>query len=100
MAVSQETIYIYRNLDSTPLRVDKMQTFVYMDLRCTNRSCLFNGLLKYSFDDPEAALNEGWQYESIAHLAAHQQTPPMNAYSEAVKGDVLEMNIRILQPGI
>lgn len=24
----------------------------------------------------------------------------MKAYSEAVKGDVLEMNIRILQPGI
>lgn len=69
MAVSQEPIYIYRNLDSTPLRVDKMQTFVYMDLRCTNRSCLFNGLLKYSFDDPEAALNECWQYDSIAHLA-------------------------------
>ncbi|MCF0186005.1 MAG: antibiotic biosynthesis monooxygenase, partial [Bacteroidaceae bacterium] len=27
-------------------------------------------------------------------------TPHMKAYSEAVKGDVLEMNIRILQPGI
>ncbi|MFA2170594.1 antibiotic biosynthesis monooxygenase, partial [Escherichia coli] len=24
----------------------------------------------------------------------------MKAYSEAVKGDVLEMNIRILQPGL
>ena len=38
--------------------------------------------------------------ESIAHLEAHLQTPHMKAYSEAVKGDVLEMNIRILQPGI
>jgi quinol monooxygenase YgiN len=40
------------------------------------------------------------QWESIAHLEAHLQTPHMKAYSEAVKGDVLEMNIRILQPGI
>lgn len=39
------------------------------------------------------------QWESIAHLEAHLQTPHMKAYSEAVKGDVLEMNIRILQPG-
>ncbi len=38
------------------------------------------------------------QWESIAHLEAHLQTPHMKAYSEAVKGDVLEMNIRILQP--
>ncbi len=40
------------------------------------------------------------QWESIAHLEAHLQTPHMKAYSEAVKGDVLEMNIRIMQPGI
>ena len=40
------------------------------------------------------------QWESIAHLEAHLQTPHMKAYSEAVKGDVLEMNIRILQPGL
>lgn len=39
------------------------------------------------------------QWESIAHLEAHLQTPHMKAYSEAVKGDVLEMNIRILQRG-
>ena len=32
------------------------------------------------------------QWESIAHLEAHLQTPHMKAYSEAVKGDVLEMN--------
>ncbi len=36
-----------------------------------------------------------------SHLKAHLQTPHMKAYSEAVKGNVLEMNnIRILQPGI
>lgn len=40
------------------------------------------------------------QWESIAHLEAHLQTPHMKAYSEAVKGDVLEMNIRILQPSL
>ena len=39
------------------------------------------------------------QWESIAHLEAHLQTPHMKAYSEAVKGDVLEMNIRIPQHG-
>ena len=40
------------------------------------------------------------QWESIAHLEAHLQTPHMKAYSEAVKGDVLDMNIRILESGI
>ena len=40
------------------------------------------------------------QWESIAPLEAHLHTPHMKAYSEAVKGDVLEMNIRILQPGL
>ena len=36
------------------------------------------------------------QWESVAHL----QTPHMKAWSEAVKGDVLETTIRILQPGV
>ncbi|MFI3411374.1 antibiotic biosynthesis monooxygenase, partial [Citrobacter braakii] len=31
---------------------------------------------------------------------AHLQTPHMKAYSEAVKGDVLDMSIRILESGI
>ncbi|ELT6544236.1 antibiotic biosynthesis monooxygenase [Salmonella enterica] len=37
------------------------------------------------------------QWESVAHLEAHLQTPHMKAYSDAVKDDVLEMNIRILE---
>lgn len=40
------------------------------------------------------------QWESIAHLEAHLQTPHMQAYSEAVKDDVLEMTIRILESGV
>ena len=40
------------------------------------------------------------QWESVAHLEAHLQTPHMQSYAEAVKGDVLDMNIRILESGI
>ncbi|MCQ6463475.1 antibiotic biosynthesis monooxygenase, partial [Vibrio parahaemolyticus] len=40
------------------------------------------------------------QWESVAHLEAHLQTPHMKAYSDAVKDDVLEMNIRILESGV
>lgn len=40
------------------------------------------------------------QWESVAHLEAHLNTPHMKAWSNAVKSDVLDVNIRILQNGI
>ncbi|EMD1655237.1 antibiotic biosynthesis monooxygenase [Pluralibacter gergoviae] len=40
------------------------------------------------------------QWESAAHLEAHLATPHMKAFGEATKGDVLEMDIRVLQPGV
>lgn len=40
------------------------------------------------------------QWESVPHLEAHLQSPHMQAYSEAVKDHVLDMNIRILQAGV
>ncbi len=39
-------------------------------------------------------------WETVAHLEAHLQTPHMKAWSEAVKGDVLETHIRILEQGV
>ncbi|WP_333498767.1 putative quinol monooxygenase [Kluyvera sp. CHPC 1.2972] len=39
-------------------------------------------------------------WESVAHLEAHLQTPHMKAWSEAVKADVLDTTIRILESGV
>ena len=40
------------------------------------------------------------QWETVAHLEAHLQTPHMKAWSDAVKADVLETHIRILEQGV
>lgn len=40
------------------------------------------------------------QWETVAHLEAHLQTTHMKAWSDAVKGDVLETHIRILEQGV
>lgn len=40
------------------------------------------------------------KWESVAHLEAHLQTAHMKAHQEAVKGDVLETTIRILEDGV
>lgn len=39
-------------------------------------------------------------WESVAHLEAHLQTAHMKTWSEAVKGDVLETHIRILEQAL
>lgn len=40
------------------------------------------------------------QWETVAHLEAHLQTGHMKAWSEAVKSDVLDTHIRILETGV
>ena len=40
------------------------------------------------------------QWETVAHLEAHLQMPHMKAWGEAVKGNVLETHIRILEQGV
>ena len=40
------------------------------------------------------------KWESVQHLQAHLQTPHMKAWSEAVKSDVLDTHIRILEEGV
>ncbi|MFK3662061.1 MAG: putative quinol monooxygenase [Scandinavium sp.] len=39
-------------------------------------------------------------WETVAHLEAHLQTAHMKAWSEAVKANVLESHIRILEQGV
>lgn len=40
------------------------------------------------------------QWETVAHLEAHLATAHMKAWGEAVKGNVLETHIRILEQGV
>ncbi|ADO47002.1 putative quinol monooxygenase [[Enterobacter] lignolyticus] len=40
------------------------------------------------------------RWETVAHLEAHLQTAHMKAWSEEVKGNVLESHIRILEQGV
>ncbi|HAZ53458.1 MAG TPA: antibiotic biosynthesis monooxygenase [Franconibacter helveticus] len=40
------------------------------------------------------------KWESVQHLQAHLQTAHMKSWSEAVKGDVLDTHIRILEEGV
>lgn len=40
------------------------------------------------------------QWETVAHLEAHLQTPHMKAWGDVVKGNVLETHIRILEQGV
>lgn len=39
------------------------------------------------------------KWESVAHLEAHLATPHMQAHHEAVKDDVVDVKIRILESG-
>ncbi|MEW7119086.1 putative quinol monooxygenase [Acinetobacter nosocomialis] len=40
------------------------------------------------------------KWESVAHLEAHLATPHMQAHHEAVKDDVVDVKIRILESGV
>lgn len=40
------------------------------------------------------------QWQSVAHLEAHLATSHMEAWREAIKDDILETRIRILQQGV
>lgn len=39
-------------------------------------------------------------WESAAHLEAHLQASHMKSFSEEVKGEVLEVRLRVLEPGL
>lgn len=40
------------------------------------------------------------KWESVAHLEAHLATPHMQAHHEAVKDDVIDVKIKILESGV
>ena len=40
------------------------------------------------------------KWESVAHLEAHLATPHMQAHHEAVKDDVVDVKIKILESGV
>lgn len=40
------------------------------------------------------------KWESVAHLEAHLATPHMQAHHEAVKDDIIDVKIKILESGV
>ncbi len=40
------------------------------------------------------------KWESVAHLEAHLATPHMQAHHEAVKDDVVDVKIKMLESGV
>lgn len=40
------------------------------------------------------------KWESVAHLEAHLATPHMQAHHEAVKDDVIDVKIKVLESGV